>query len=363
MTGQAGGRGQGAAGSGQRAGGGGWRGTDAAHLVLKLSPAEAHGQILQHGAMAHLGPHGRRLDGGPACHSRGGRLHWGIAPRHQRGKNRRRGTRPHICHPPARPVPAIVEPGAAFLPLFFANSILTCRSPIRTPLSSRMHSSASLRCSYSCGCHAGTLERATRARPADHTHTHTCCGGEGRETARARRRRGAAAANAHGGEALEATRADEGCRGRSGVLAASGRTTNANPAGFFATHTLDVGPNLCTSLSTSCWVTCEAGLGLLLGARLCARAEEGPACLRVEIPKVQPLALARHRWERCASRLAPVGTRAPDPGLILRARWIALIRWPLLVKTERALGALLGTLIFQAPLSRPFHPFPPVSAC
>ena len=120
------------------------------------------------------------------------------------------------------------------------------------------------------------------------------------------RRRGAAAANAHGGEALEATRADEGCRGRSGVLAASGRTTNANPAGFFATHTLDVGPNLCTSLSTSCWVTCEAGLGLLLGARLCARAEEGPACLRVEIPKVQPLALARHRWERC-TELCPRG--------------------------------------------------------
>jgi hypothetical protein len=59
-----------------------------------------------------------------------------------------------------------VAPGAAFLPLFLANSIFTCRSPSRTLLSARRQSSASFRSSNSCRARAAAEMAVARVAAA-----------------------------------------------------------------------------------------------------------------------------------------------------------------------------------------------------
>ena len=59
-----------------------------------------------------------------------------------------------------------VAPGAAFLPLFLANSIFTCRSPSRTLLSARMQSSASFRATNSCRARAAAEMAVARVAAA-----------------------------------------------------------------------------------------------------------------------------------------------------------------------------------------------------
>ena len=66
-------------------------------------------------------------------------------------------------------------------------------------------------------------------------------------------------------------------RTRSDADGARGRTTNANPAGFFATQTLNVGPKRFTSLSSSSWATCDGAGANAAGASAPHRVHAEPA--------------------------------------------------------------------------------------